>query len=132
MIPDLLEDLCFYLSPPLVLYWEVGGGHNVCEKIKRTKPQSGRSCAARPFANTRRAARPPSRLFFFLEVTRARLHSDPRPPSRSAGEEGRKELPVGSPPLGVGERGSAEAAGPGTRRRAEGATEFGGDAAGST
>lgn len=98
-LPDLLEDLCSDLHPPSVLYWEGGGGHNVREKINRIKPQSSRCCSARPFANTHRAPCPPSHFFFFLEVTRARLHLDLRSRSRPTGDEGRKQLPALFPGL---------------------------------
>lgn len=93
--------LTFRLAPSSRSYKEGGGVHDARGKINHTNPQSGRCCSARPFANTRRAACPPSSLFpFFLEVTRARLLSDPRSPSQPAGEEGRREMPAPSPGLG--------------------------------
>lgn len=97
--------------PSPVLHWEGGVGHNARGRISLTNPESGRCRSARPFANIHRAACPPSsRLPFFLEVTRARLRSDPRLPSQPAGGEGNRELPALSPgsrpPLGGGGRGA--------------------------
>lgn len=111
MLPDLLEDLRSDLPPSPVLHWEGGVGHNARGRISLTNPESGRCRWARPFAKSHRAACPPfSRLPFFLEVTRARLRSDPRLLSQPAGEEGNRELPApspgSSPPLGGGGRGA--------------------------
>lgn len=110
MLPDLLEDLRSDLPPSPVLHWEGGVRHNARGRISLTNPESGRCRSARPLANTHRAACPFSRLPLFLEVTRARLRSDPRLPSQPAGREGNKELPApspgSSPPLGGGGRGA--------------------------
>lgn len=117
--------ICERLAPTSpVLHWEGGVGTTARRRISLTNPESGRCRSARPLAL---GHHPPSCLPSFFPASPFSgsdkgLFALGPTLALSARGQGNKRLPApspgSSPPLGGGGRG-AEAAGPGTGRRAE-------------